>query len=197
MKILHIIIGACLMALLPASQSLGQQGQQGQQGGGSSVTVSNPATNPAKTSSVDDPGRIPYQTSHQFTTTECTFDPDNSQCSFIFPSVPSGKRLVAQHIAVNAVLGSQFGTQVSSRISIGTQPVSFFFVPTIADKNKVPKANGDQSVLFYVDGGLSFQAVLAADVPFFAIQGVPPFVSITVSGYLLDCKVNLCAAIAP
>jgi hypothetical protein len=161
------------------------------------VTVINPAANPAKTSSVDDPGRIPYQTFHQFATGECSFDPDNGQCSFTFPSVPSGKRLVAQHIAVSAVLSSKSGTQVSSQILIGTQPVSFFFVPTIPDKNLSPHANGDQSVLFYVDGGLSFKATLTADVPFLSFQGVPPFVSITVTGYLLDCKVNLCALIAP
>jgi hypothetical protein len=147
----------------------------------------------------DDPGRIPYQTSHHFTATECP-GPDFNQCTFNFPSVPTGKRLVAQHIAVSAVLVAH-STQVISTIFIGTQPpqqpVSFFFVPTLVDKEGNPKANGDQSVLFYVDGGLSFQAVLAGDGAFFSFQGVPPFVSIIVTGYLLDCKVNLCAAIAP
>jgi hypothetical protein len=181
MKILHIIIGACLVTLLPVSQGLGQQGQQG---GGSSVTVINPTTNPAKTSSVDDPGRIPYQAYHQFPNTDCNVP---GQCIFNFPSVPTGKRLVAQHIVVSALISS--GNAVSAAIAVGNVRSTDFFVPIAG-----LVALGDQPVLFYVNGGSSFLAALSVDGAFDFSLGGP---SITVTGYLLDCTVNLCAAIAP
>ena len=52
----------------------------------------NPATSPALTRSVDDPGRIAYQS-----TAACVLDTD--ACAFDFPAVPQNHRLVVQHVS--------------------------------------------------------------------------------------------------
>ena len=57
------------------------------------VDVANPATNPALTRSVDDPGRIAYQSE-----AACLLILD--ECSFEFPAVPKNHRLVVQHVSV-------------------------------------------------------------------------------------------------
>ena len=56
------------------------------------VDVVNPATSPALTRSVDDPGRIAYQS-----TAACVLDTD--ACAFDFPAVPQNHRLVVQHVS--------------------------------------------------------------------------------------------------
>ena len=53
----------------------------------SNVVVVNPATEPALTRNVDDPGRIAYQSSS-------TCDLAGNTCNFIFPKVPTGHWLV-------------------------------------------------------------------------------------------------------
>ena len=62
----------------------------------SNVIVVNPATESALTRSIDDPGRIAYQS-----TATCVLDTD--ACAFDFPAVPKNHRLVVQH--VSAVIG--------------------------------------------------------------------------------------------
>ena len=56
----------------------------------SKAIVVNAATNPALTRSVDDPGRIPYESQQNI---------DAGQDAFIFPVVPAGDRLVIQHVS--------------------------------------------------------------------------------------------------
>jgi hypothetical protein len=175
-KTLYIIIGA-IVTLLPASQSLGQQGQQEQQG-----TVL----------------RIPYQAEHRFTTTEC--GPSGLapfQCnSTSFPSVPAGKRLVAERIVASASLAS--GTLVESRINVNNVLVSFSFVPTLTfSSGGGTSAVGDQTVLFYVDGGSSVQTAMFTDGAFGKDPSGGPIVIMSVIGYLLDCTGNVCPPIAP
>ena len=58
------------------------------------VDVVNPATSPALTRSVDDPGRIAYQS-----TTTCVLN--DTICSFDFPPVPKNHRLVVQHVSAS------------------------------------------------------------------------------------------------
>jgi hypothetical protein len=165
------------------------------------VNVINPATNPAKTSSVDDPGRVAYQAFHQFTATECNL-PFQCVSALPIPLVPAGKRLVVEHIVISAALNS--GTLVRARIIVGSVTGgpfvlgSFFFVPTKSAPGFGTAATGDQSVRFYVDGGNSFQAVLQTDGTFVNDPGFGgPVVEMSVTGYLLDCTVNSCAPIAP
>ena len=57
------------------------------------VDVVNPATNPALTRSVDDPGRIAYQS-----TVACVTD--QNTCAFHFSAAPKNHRLVVQHVSV-------------------------------------------------------------------------------------------------
>jgi hypothetical protein len=58
----------------------------------SNVIVVNPATEPALTRNVDDPGRIAYQS-----TATCVLD--STACTFNFPAVPKNHRLVVQHLS--------------------------------------------------------------------------------------------------
>jgi hypothetical protein len=58
------------------------------------VVVDNPAKDPALTRSVDDPGRIAYQS-----TTTCVLN--DTICSFDFPPVPKNHRLVVQHVSAS------------------------------------------------------------------------------------------------
>jgi hypothetical protein len=58
-------------------------------------TVVNPSTNPALTRSVDDPGRIAYQSVSPMVS--CSVD---NTCSVTFPTVPAGRRLVVQHFSI-------------------------------------------------------------------------------------------------
>src|SRR5260370_5648446 len=76
------------------------------------TSVVNPATSPALSSSVDDPGRIAYQS---VKAQDCF---STSGCAFSFPVVPPGHRLVIQH--------------VSGELDFNGAPgrVSVFFFPT-------------------------------------------------------------------
>jgi hypothetical protein len=157
----------------------------------SPVTVVNPATNPAVTSSVDDPGRIAYQAQASARTDSGGCSSVFSACTFTSPVVPAGKRLVIQHVALQvslAVPPVPSGVVVIIRNANAPEPslLSSFVVPLIQSI-----ASGDQAVQFYVDGGGSF----VTDVDL--IGGNPIGADINFTGYLLDCKVNECAAIAP
>jgi hypothetical protein len=171
-----------------ANASLAQQGPPTV-----GVNVVNPATSPARTSSVDDPGRIPYQVTHRFVVSEC-FSTLNA-CFFTSPAVPAGKRLVIQHIAVSATLSSSGTTFVtvevrdSSNIKI---VLSTFNVP-VFPAPAGGAANAEQAVQFFLDAGSSFKAFI--DTLGTLASTVPGDMNIT--GYLLDCTVNVCAPIAP
>jgi hypothetical protein len=57
------------------------------------TAVVNPSTNPALTSSVDDPGRIAYQSASMGSCGGA------NQCSIGSPALPTGHRLVIQHVS--------------------------------------------------------------------------------------------------
>ena len=59
----------------------------------SNVMVVNPATEPALTRNVDDPGRIAYQSS-----ADCVLD--STFCSFTFSVAPKNHRLVVAHVSL-------------------------------------------------------------------------------------------------
>jgi len=142
------------------------------------VDVANPATNPALTRSVDDPGRIAYQN-----TAACVLD--SNACSFDFPAVPKNHRLVVQH--VSAVLGGN-ATGALVNLSGGANQATSSFVAPHSFQGEI---RFDQPVLQYIDAGSAPFLLAVADVT------LTPFSSATISGYLLDCAMTPCAAIAP
>jgi hypothetical protein len=153
-------------------------------GAGAPVTVVNPATSPALTSSVDDPGRIPYQFSSNGSCqlNGCTFRPP--------ADVPIGKRLVIQHFSTRGSLASA-ATSVEASIDL-IGGVSASFAPTLIFGGRF--FVGDQAVELYVAEGATFIASLGSDADFVSSSRAT---SITITGYLLDCNVSPCAAIVP
>jgi hypothetical protein len=144
------------------------------------VEVSNPATSPALTSRIDDPGRIPYQ----------IYQTCNGCSSFNFGPVPSNHRLVVEHISGNWVINSPTPVAVWEFIEGNAGILSQFFLP-------FNTANGqsryDQPVHFYVDAGQTFLVGLGTQ----GGGGLTGFIqSIALTGYLLDCNAGPCAAIA-
>ena len=148
---------------------------------GSSVSVVNPANNPAITSSVDDPGRSPYQS---FLNKNCA----GSECTFAFPAVPAGHRLVIQHVSSGELVftGTPTGIQIS--VSGHAFSQSGFLAPFAGQLSLF-----DQSVLYYFDSGEK-PSVFVGPI---GTTFLAPFAQfIMLSGYLIDCTVNTCAAIA-
>jgi hypothetical protein len=169
--------------LFIGSQAMAQQG-------GPSVTVINPATNPAKTSSVDDPGRIPYQF---FKLQRCV---GSLSCQVTTPQVPQGKRLVVQHVTALGILSPPPGSYlVAGNVFRGEgELISTFTPPPLFAFNHSSSGEDnfviDQTTLGYADAG--------STVTFYTqTTGAFQQVDFTITGYLLDCTVNQCAPIAP
>jgi hypothetical protein len=144
------------------------------------VWVTNPPTHPVLTSRIDDPGRIPYQSTQNPT---C----EGANCTFTFTSVPVGRRLVIQH--VSGILGfSGSGTQVSLIMRGGGPDAVSFLEPYFDSRTE---AEFDKTVQFYVDAGQA--PIVYAFTPesnFAFVQ------SLTLIGYELDCTASPCAEIA-
>jgi hypothetical protein len=144
------------------------------------VQISNTATNPALTSRIDDPGRIPYQSTVNQT---CT----GANCTFTFGAVPTGHRLVIQH--VSGILGfSGSGTQISVILRAGGNDAVSFLASYFGPRTE---AEFDQSVQFYVE------ATQAPVVNVFTPAANFAFLqTLTLIGYELNCTAAPCAAIA-
>jgi hypothetical protein len=167
------LVAAALIAALPTNHALADP----------SVTVVNPATNPAKTSSVDDPGRNPYQFFKNLQ--PCV----HTTCQATTPPVPDGKRLVVQHVSAFGALTSP-GNVVEVVVSTPTAVLSTFAPPVFGTTNQ--GFAFDQPVLGFADAGQTVTVFISTNGSF--DQAASDFV---VTGYLLDCSVNHCAAIAP
>src|SRR5262245_45700952 len=164
------------------------------------VSVVNPATHPALTSSVDNPGRIPYQIDHfvNKNTDDCSTAQDH--CSFLLPDVPAGKRLVVQHVAtlVNGVDTATYVRVLLQNIVVARSLLlSSFLVPLSPGRGtaQTSVAAGDQAVQFYLDGGANSGLVVSVSTD--GDLGPNPQILVGVSGYLLDCAANQCATKAP
>jgi len=164
----------------PASGALAAQTVQ--------VDVVNPASNPALTSSVDDPARTSYEAS-----LGCSPTQQNFVCEYNFPLVPAGFRLVVQHISGNLLFR---GTPLFVEAILAgneTGGSSAFFAPFV-----VSDSIFDQSVLQYFEAGSHPDVVIfaAGNVPFDLTGKANP---VTLSGYLLKCDAAAtpCAPIAP
>ena len=144
------------------------------------VTVVNPATSPALTSNVDDPGRIAYQTAQE---PECTLNP----CDFSFPDVPAGHRLVIQHVSGELFLALTPSAIFVRLAGTGFLNRSVFFAPFVGRNSLF-----DQSVLFYYDAGQVPGVEISLAGTNFAGGQI-----VTLTGYLLDCTAVPCSATAP
>jgi len=145
------------------------------------VDVANPATNPALTRSVDDPGRIAYQS-----TAECILD--GNFCGFDFPAVPKNHRLVVQHVSGDLPFAAGDGRGARVTLDGGANGALSSF---IAPPSLLGHLLFDQPVLQYIDAGSAPSVSALADIILDSNSKA------TISGYLLDCATTPCAAIAP
>ena len=148
----------------------------------SDVNVTNPATAPVLAVNLNDMGRMPYQYMKTFTV---PLDGYNYGC--VFPTVPSGHRLVVQHVSGQIFFSPNPALTVKlTYLSADTQLRSIFPVP-----------NGqafDHSVLAYYDAGENPLVIITADSQ--SASQLVNFVGLTMTGYLVDCGIGPCAAIA-
>lgn len=142
------------------------------------VSVVNPTTSPVLNSSVDEPGRDPYQFTVQ--SQPCFVH----SCSVTSPTIPAGKRLVIQQYSIAGVVtGASF---LEAALGLNATTVSFFAPPAFGNLFAF-----DPVVLAYADAGSTVSVSVNTDGGF----GTSAFFSVT--GYLVDCTVSHCAPIAP
>lgn len=192
------VLASLAVLATPVGRALGDDNRS------TPVTVVNPATNPALTSSVDNPGRIPYQSTSE--TGSCSAGGTGAVCEVSFPNtVPKGHRLVVQHVSASTFFtDNPAGIIVKLRAgSPGTTPSLFMPGPDITfvaqATNIVGRFGGisfgsffDHSVLFFLDeGGSPLVDIFWSN---FSVNGSPG--PTTLIGYLLDCKAGPCAPIA-
>jgi len=147
------------------------------------VQVANTTANPVPSLSVTDPGRVAYQSSGL----SCT---QTTHCVIPLPTVPSGHRVVVQHISGN---DSVSGTTTYVRLLAAVvTPLGEFSASSFYSQfsNTAAFYASDQPVLFYVDAGSHVEVGLVSDGTF---QGLGV---VTLTGYDLDCTVAACATIA-
>jgi hypothetical protein len=157
------------------------------------VNVVNPPTQPVITSSVDNAGRTAYQ-SAVFGAT----DPSCSQlCVFAFPAVPTGHRLVIQHVSGGLLSNANPGSivvDVTSNPNL-TLASSLFIAPVANRPGSGFIVAFDQPVLFYLDAGSAPQVSVTASTGLTGGEASNQ-ANMSLMGYLLDCSANLCNAIA-
>ena len=147
------------------------------------VNVANPATAPALFLNVNDPGRIPYQ-SFAVGPNTCS-----NLCEIIFPAVPDGHRLVIQHVSVNSQIST--ASAVVQVVVAGGNGANSFFLVTPQGNSTLGFVDADQPVLEYVDSRQ--MPLVAIKLNLATFNGQP---GATITGYMLDCTIAPCAAIA-
>jgi len=150
------------------------------------VSITNTAVNPAVVSSVNEPGRIPFQSTID-NSSKCS----GISCLWLFSAPIAGHRIVIQHIS-GLVDFSSTPSAITVFLNNGSASLSTFFAPI---NGAVKYTAFDQSVQAYFDPGqpVSVQVNLDGGANF-ATGGLVQ--SVTVSGYVLDCTAAPCAAIA-
>jgi len=140
---------------------------------------------------VDDPGRIAYQSILQVSNSTNCFATGGG-CTFQFPVVPSGHRLVIQHVSANITANAN---GVPAFVAVG--PVAGGVLPSnfYATVQRGSFIDFDQPVLVYVDAGQIPEVIV---IPVNGVlTGCPNCGQVAaLSGYMLDCSAGPCAAIA-
>ncbi len=184
-KHFFIVLAPAALAVIGAMMNYATPAQLANPGRGaplgSDVNVANSATAPVLAVNVNDMGRIPYQSTHTITTAL-----NGHQFASPFPTVPSGYRLVLQHVSGQVFFDSPTAVTVTLTVlTADTQLRSIFPVPN-------PQAF-DHSVLAYYDAGENPMVVITTDAQSFSRP--TNFVGVTLTGYLVDCNIAPCAAI--
>ena len=158
------------------------------------ATIVNPAASPALKSRVDEPGRTPYAIS--------IVNPSSSQvscagqgfCDLFSPPIPAGQRLVIQHISGLVDSVPDPGTPIGVLLQSSTNNAfNAFFISVALRGGGAVYSQFDQPVLVYVDAGGA--ALVDLRAPNLNTNFI--IVNISLTGYLIDCTVISCAAIAP
>jgi hypothetical protein len=142
--------------------------------------VTNPATMPALTSSVDDPGRNPYQVSAD---KNC----GGLGCNIDFPAVPDGHRLVVQQVSCS---GSYQGAN-PPYVAVSVEKNA---VPTVRSSFFAPYSGGQ--ILFRQPLTYYLNEKVTLDIGFY-LGGTATIgqTQCSLTGYLVDCTANLCSPI--
>jgi hypothetical protein len=142
---------------------------------------------------VNDPGRIAYQSNSTFGPVQC------ATCTATFPSVPTNHRLVIQHISIGVYSVTPSPIIVSlllepDGISLANNSSNVNFTP--ASRSPLTYSNGsvDLPTLAFIDGGKIPQVALTLLSGQLTSSG--PTSGVTLSGYMVDCMIAPCAAIA-
>lgn len=148
------------------------------------VNVANPATAPVLAVNLNDPGRVPFQSMHPVITPL-----GNHQFGVPFGTVPDGHRLVVQHVSGQVFFGDSPTpvTVLLTKLTADTQLRSIFPVPN--------SQAFDQPVLVYYDAGENPLVIITTD-PQSEFFEPTKFGGVTLTGYLVDCNIGPCAAIA-
>jgi hypothetical protein len=152
------------------------------------VKVTNAATAPVLFVNVNDPGRIPYQS---------RLEQGGVNDQFTFPQVPGGHRLVIQHVSVRAIVNPPstevFVQVMSSQPIVANIFISFFPVAVMPFSGTFSPALAvaDQPVLGYIEAGFSPIVNVILSPP-----NNPNFTDVILTGYMEDCTIAPCAAIA-
>lgn len=155
------------------------------------VNITNSNTQPVFNTSIDNPGRIAYQSQVTNSSGSCS---GAGACFFEFGNVPAGHRLVIQHVSgVISTTGVVGAVWVQVNNGSGA-PISSFFTATAPS---TIFSAFDQTVQTYFDPA-AFGGVIEVEVSL--IGGTFPPAGqaevITLSGYELDCNAAPCAPIA-
>jgi hypothetical protein len=154
------------------------------------VQVANTTANPAITSNMDDPGRIAYQAQIIGTTTANCFP---GGCAFTFAPVPAGHRLVIQHVSMFILANANsVPARVLVQAGIGVTAAAEFLVTNQDTRSSLHEIQFDQSVLLYVDAGVSPFVTIGASID---TTDVDNGQIATLFGYMLDCNAAPCSPI--
>jgi len=166
------------------------------------VNVTNPATAPMLFLNVNDPGRIPYQSVQSVQSGTCGGFGPPEVCIFSFPTVPANHRLAVQHVSIHLqASGNPIPPGIGMMVTLdgvmvtptSTNATNFTSFPGTVIPVGSSFAVVDQPVLAYLDAGVqpSLSVYIEVNSATNSFNG-----SATLTGYMLDCTIAPCAAIA-
>lgn len=176
----YLLSAVAALALIGVGTLLSPQRSDAQYA--SPVKVLNTAAAPALNSTIDDHGRIPFVGGFS---NACS----GTLCSYTYPSVPAGHRVVIEHIS-GALVFNTTPTQVIGFVRDSQNTTSQMQFNVMPLNGTV--AFFDQPVLYYVDGTHNPLIQFNSTANFNPAAGQ----NLTLIGYELDCNAAPCSPIA-